>query len=330
MSLDTGKQERCRTRSRGGRIFGFTVPIEEQKPVLYEQIITGDIPVPIRIQMLNGTFKNTDGTKSLYNKERWQFMLFAPFEISNLCCRQMKKNPAHTYHKESGRFPLTAEMASESLLRASVWMKQGCNGFDSKKPKSMPMAFWTEQDVLAYIKSNNIEIAAPYGSVVADYGDDDHVDGQMDITDYMDFGVFDLEVPPLKTTGCSRTGCIACGFGIHIEKPPGKRLYDIIEHSNPKVLDWILRGGAFSEEDGIWRPDNRGLGFWFLFEWVNAHGGFKNKIDYPNREHYIETYMTKEAEEWINGPLVRNPYHFPEELLSEEEKEEIVKQDQTS
>lgn len=65
---------------------------------------------------------------------------------------------------------MTAQMASESRLRAMNWLKNGCNGFDMKSPISNPMSFWTEQDVLEYIYHNHIPIADVYGEVVADYG----------------------------------------------------------------------------------------------------------------------------------------------------------------
>ena len=49
---------------------------------------------------------------------------------------------------------MTAEMAEESRLRTQEWLKNGCNGFDMKEPKSMPMSFWTEQDIYIYISKN--------------------------------------------------------------------------------------------------------------------------------------------------------------------------------
>ena len=42
-------------------------------------------------------------------------------------------------------------MASESRLRKEQWLIHGCNAFDTKRPRSQPMSFWTEQDVLEYI-----------------------------------------------------------------------------------------------------------------------------------------------------------------------------------
>ena len=105
-----------------------------------------------RLDALNGTRKDKNGKKSPYNYTKWKFLLDAPFKISNKCCNIMKKNPAHKYYKETGRAPIIATMTAESRLRESQYLKQGCNGFNNKIPTSTPMAFWTEQDVLKYLK----------------------------------------------------------------------------------------------------------------------------------------------------------------------------------
>ena len=228
------------------------------------------------------------GERSMFSQERYQFMLDAPFEISNKCCGVMKKEPVHKYQKMTGKNPITAQMASESRLRTQKWLQAGCNGFDLKKPISNPMSFWTEQDVLLYIYTNHIPIASVYGDIVKENG----IDGQMD---FEDMGIFEIERPCLRTTGCDRTGCFACGFGMHLEKEEESRLQKTINFSNPKFVDWQLRGGQFDER-GLWIP-YRGLGMWFVIEWINIHGGFN--IWYPNRDYYLETYMTEETKRYL-------------------------------
>ena len=263
--------------------------------------------------------------KSMFSQERYQFMLDAPFEISHMCCSVMKKSPMKHYAKETCRVPITAQMASESRLRTQIWLKQGCNAFDAKKPMSNPMAFWTESDVLLYIHTHFDEmmewrkeeyrkvlednpirfsiseieeiieetitypIASVYGKVVKEK----EIVGQIDLED---LGLFEFERPTLKTTGCDRTGCFACGFGQHHEKQCDSRIQKIIDFSNPNFADWMVRGGSFDEETGLWQP-YKGLGLWFVYEWVNVHGGFN--IWYPNREYYLEKYMTDETRRYL-------------------------------
>ncbi len=101
-----------------------------------------------------------------YRRDNWAFLLNAPFKISDSCCSVMKKTPAKKYARETGLFPITAQMADESMLREKEWIKSGCNAFDKKAPISNPMSFWTEQDVLEYIAVKRIPIAPVYGEVL--------------------------------------------------------------------------------------------------------------------------------------------------------------------
>lgn len=137
-----------------------------------------------------------------YDKSRYSFMVDAPFETSAKCCHYMKKEPLKRYSKETGRIPITGQMAEESHLRTMAWLENGCNSFNSKHPMSNPLSFWTEQDILKFIKINNISICSVYGDVV--YTD---VDGMP-----YDYVLFDKDAK-LKTTKCDRTGCVLCGFG---------------------------------------------------------------------------------------------------------------------
>ena len=230
----------------------------------YNRIKMGDIPsIPIRVQQLLGTLKNKDGVnKSMFDRSKYIFMLDAPFEISNRCCGIMKKTPAHKYGKETGRKPITAQMASESRQRTQKWLQNGCNGFEMKSPISNPMSFWTEQDVLLYIKEKNLPICSVYGDVVEDIEGTDAVEGQMtmsDIPGWEDQGIFDAERPPLKTTGCNRTGCMFCGFGCHMEKGEGR--FERMKKTHPKQYDYIMRPW----EEG-------GLNYKEVIDWINDHG----------------------------------------------------------
>ena len=193
--------------------------------------------------------------RSAFAQQKWKFFLDpgAP-KVSQRCCSVMKKNPSHRYAKQTGRKVMTAEMATESRLRTQVWLKHGCNGFDSKEPKSQPMAFWTEQDVLRYIKDNDITIASVYGDVVADTSEDEVALGQMHISDLYGGDV------KLKTTGCKRTGCMFCGYGCHLEAP-GEGRFLRLKETHPKIYEWIMKP-----------TDQGGLGYKEVIDWINEHG----------------------------------------------------------
>ena len=196
--------------------------------------------------------------RSMYSQEKYKFFLEAPFEISSKCCNVMKKNPTHSYAKQTGRKPMTAQMASESRLRTQQWIRNGCNGFHMKEPISNPMSFWTEQDVLLYIKENNLSIASVYGDVVIDYESEGQIDGQMDM------GLFDEERRILKTTGVSRTGCMFCGYGCHLESSPNR--FERMKVTHPKQYDYIMR----AKEEG-------GLNYKEVIDWINKHGNINIK-----------------------------------------------------
>lgn len=199
--------------------------------------------------------------RSRYSCERYKFFLNAPFKISSKCCDVMKKKPAHSYNRKTGRKPITAQMACESKLRTQKWIQNGCNGFEMKSPISNPMSFWTEQDVLLYIKLNDIEIASVYGDVVEDYAGQGQVENQMSLAE---FGIFDNERPLLKTTGCSRTGCMFCGYGCHLEKSPNR--FERMKETHPKLYDYIMR----PTEQG-------GLNYKKVIDWINQNGNMNIK-----------------------------------------------------
>ena len=121
-----------------------------------------------------------------------------------------------------------------------------------KEPISNPMSFWSEQDVLHYIKENDLPMCSVYGDIVRD----EEIDGQLN------FGV-DEETARLKTTGCSRTGCMFCGFGCHLEKE-GEGRFERMKVTHPKQYEWIMKP---------W--DEGGLGYKEVIDWINEHGNLR-------------------------------------------------------
>ena len=210
----------------------------------------------VQYQRVMGTYLRKDGSPSAYNTSKYKFFLEAPFEISAKCCNAMKKSPVHSFSRKTGRKPMTAQMASESRLRASQWLKNGCNGFEMKSPISNPMSFWTEQDVLLYIKENNLPLCSVYGDIVEVGGK------EINVKDADTKELFDIDKPFLKTTGCNRTGCMFCGYCCHLEKP-GEGRFLRMKETHPKQYDYIMRS-----------TDNGGLNYKEIIDWINKHGNF--------------------------------------------------------
>lgn len=153
---------------------------------------------PYAMKYFDNTAVDHFGNPSKFNCPKRKFLIDAPFPVSHKCCDVMKKKPCKVYEKQSNRKPIIGTMTAESTLREKSWLKTGCNAFESKTPTSQPLSFWTEQDVLHYIKEFNVPYCPVYGEIKID-----------------DSGRH-------TTTGCSRTGCMFCMFGVHLEKEPNR------------------------------------------------------------------------------------------------------------
>jgi 3'-phosphoadenosine 5'-phosphosulfate sulfotransferase (PAPS reductase)/FAD synthetase len=153
----------------------------------------------------------------------------------------MKKRPTKKYSKETGRMPIVGTMASESRLRYSQWLQHGCNAFSKKEPTSQPMSFWTEQDVLEYIRRFNLPYCSVYGEIVE-----------------TDSG--------LVTTGCNRTGCVFCTFGCHMEKEPNR--FQRLKETHPRQYNYCINGGEMV--DGMWQPSKEGLGLGKVLDYIGV------------------------------------------------------------
>ena len=238
----------------------------------------------VRYRQLMGIAKAKNGEPSQFNIERYKFLLKAPFLISDRCCEIMKKAPFHTYNRKMNATPIIAIMADESRMRRAKWIMNGCNAFELKNPESNPMSFWTEQDVLRYIHENHLDIADAYGQVVVKGTED----GQTCINDML----CDYRDCEFVTTGCKRTGCVFCLFGCRQDLERIHRL----QQQEPKMADYVLRGGAFDETDGMWKPTNDGMGYWFILDWLALHGIV---MPYDNADYYRKTYGNEQTRKFL-------------------------------
>ena len=202
----------------------------------------------------------TPENKGRFGFYKWKFLIDAEFETSEECCNVMKKAPAKQYSKQTGRKPILGTQASESSLRYSKWLKNGCNAFEGSSPTSQPLSFWTEQDILHYIKKYKVPYCSVYGEIVADTGDDN----QINLIDYL--GSYEEE-DKLKTTGCSRTGCIFCMFGCHLEKEPNR--FQRLKETHPRQYEYCIGGGEMV--DGKWQPSKEGLGLGKVLDYIGVN-----------------------------------------------------------
>jgi len=150
-------------------------------------------------QKLSGELKG----KSKYDQSKWKYLLDAPFDVNAKCCAVMKKRPFSKFTKETGKYPIIGTTAAESMLRERAWIMNGCNTFKDGKNKSQPLSVWTEKDIKEYIDRFDIKLADPY---------------------YM---------------GYTRTGCIYCAFGAHLEKHPNR--FQNLQRTHPNLHEYCMK-----------------------------------------------------------------------------------------
>ena len=156
-----------------------------------------------------------DGRRTPYKlPKKWWYLLDADFKISDKCCAELKKGPIIKYEHKNGVVPIVGSKVADGIRRRSNYFKGGCNAFNAKRPMSKPLSIWTDQDVLRYIKENNLPIAKCYGEIVEQDG-------------------------MLTTTGEKGTGCMFCVFGVHLEQCPNK--FQRMKVNHPKRWEYCMK-----------------------------------------------------------------------------------------
>lgn len=173
----------------------------------------------LRVRQIKGLEKG-----SKFNKGKWNFLLNAPFKISDQCCDELKKKPFKQYEKMTGKKPITGILADEGGVRQEAYLKTGCNNF--KKGTCKPLGFWTEQDILQYIKQNNLKICSLYG----DIKEKGQLQGQLTVEN--------RDYSKLELTGEQRLGCMFCMFGCHLEKEPNR--FQRMKVTHPKQYEYCI------------------------------------------------------------------------------------------
>lgn len=174
-----------------------------------------DGKVTERVKQFSGSMRG-----SRFNKEKWRFLLESNFKISEQCCDILKKKPFKKFEKETGLHGYIGVLASEGGVRLSGYLKTGCNNY--RFGNSKPLGFWTHQDILNYIKINNLNMCSVYGTLY-----------------------FDEIKNKLKVTGEKRTGCMGCLFGCHLEKSPNR--FERMKYSHPHRYKYFIEKLNYKE-----------------------------------------------------------------------------------
>ena len=220
------------------RKYGYPVISKEVSKKIFEgrRATANGNPDNYAVRQFEGRYVTRNGKYNASNLEKWRFLYDSEIPISDRCCHVMKKTPAKKYEKESGRKPIVGTMACESFLRRKQWMEHGCNAFSTKRPISQPLSFWNVQDILHYIKQYNVPYCPVYGEIRVKKSSEDAVNGQINMIDYL--GCYEPE-DTMETTGCTRTGCMFCMFGCHLEKEPNR--FQRMKVTHPKQYAYCMK-----------------------------------------------------------------------------------------
>lgn len=118
--------------------------------------------------------------------KKWWHLTDAPFKISGKCCDYLKKNPLHCYEHKYYKHPIIGLRMDESRRRSLLISRHGCNVTNTENPASYPLAFWNDDDIWNYIKSEHVSYCNLYDK------------------------------------GYKRLGCCLCLFGINFDDTPNR------------------------------------------------------------------------------------------------------------
>ena len=142
------------------------------------------------------------GTETERLPKKWMFMVDAPFKISAKCCNELKKKPLSAFQSKFKLKPFIGMLASEGKQRERSYLRNGCNAFNSREPKSNPLSIWMEDDIWEYIGERSLPISKIY------------------------------------EMGYDRTGCMFCMFGLHMQKHPNR--FELMEETHPKLYRYCM------------------------------------------------------------------------------------------
>lgn len=206
--------------------YGFPLISKEQSQSIFEVRHTKSQSVINRRLGLEIKYKNKPSVIS----NKWLFLLNENFSTSHKCCECLKKSPFKKYEKDNCLYPIMGIMASESLLREKMYLRQGgCNSFEGGRIKSLPLSIWLEKDIWDYIEKRNLKIADIYHK------------------------------------GANRTGCMFCGYGCQFKDDNRLQLvYDLYPKAYNMFMNYTNNGITYREAlrkvlavNGLSLPDEK-------------------------------------------------------------------------
>lgn len=165
-----------------------------------------------------------DGSFSQASKlpEKWKKLLDAPFNVTDKCCDNFKKDPFKEYEKKSKKKPIVGTTAQESAMRAVSYLKTGCISLDQGKERLRPMSIFTSKDVWEYSQLYNLRFCEVY------------YDREADVVG------LDGKINKVFLEAETETGCTFCMFGLHLEPKNKPNRIERLKISHPKYHDIVV------------------------------------------------------------------------------------------
>lgn len=156
----------------------------------------------IRINPMSKSAKLWMSDKGYFRlANQWRYLINEPYNVSDICCKKLKKEPFCRFEAETSRRPIIGVMASESKMRRGQYLRNGgCNVF-GEKPCCRPLSIWNDDDVWEYIIIQELPIADIYYK------------------------------------GAKRTGCVGCGFGAQFADD---QRFRILLNNYPKLYNMVM------------------------------------------------------------------------------------------
>ena len=205
---------------------GWCVPYKEVAAHIGEARSPGGVGMRMLMQGLNA-----DGTPNAYRErvfKPYAYLLDAPFKISDKCYDELKKKPLDRYMTKNHLQPMIGTTAEESGNRRTSWLRYGCNGWEMKRPTSRPLSFWTQSDILRYIRENDLPLASVYGEIV------------------------EGENGRFTCTGAERSGCICCPVGAKRFSKARLTKFEQLARDEPRYHAGLMRSKMGLRDVLLW------------------------------------------------------------------------------
>lgn len=203
---------------------------------------------------------------------KWLHFLECDIPISQKCCDEFKKKPAHSIKLN----PILGTRIQESSLRKNAWKKTGCNSYNLNYTSgiSRPISLWTDENVETYIVENDVPLSEVYtqyqekrtGCVCCPYGA--HMDGsRFELLKKLEPARYEYFIHKTKL------GTILALSGVHIDSD--EKYMEKVYHYEPYIKVW------HKEAMG----DNNYLSFkvkWLLERY--SYQQIKDSIDHLNSQ----------------------------------------------